>query len=109
MPFFKLLLYQFLISLLIVHSGCTSTQPEKHPLTLESTYTVRSGDTLYSIARRHGKTVEKIAELNQLKPPYPLYPGQVLTLTPVQKRCSECKRISPQYQKIIERASEIES
>lgn len=44
------------------------------------TYTVRSGDTLYGIARRFNTTVEKLIELNGLSNPDLIYPGQVLKL-----------------------------
>ncbi len=45
-------------------------------------YTVQRGDTLYSIARRFGTTVEELAELNGLSHPNRLRPGQVLRLAP---------------------------
>lgn len=43
-------------------------------------YTVRPGNTLYAIAQFFGTTVEAIAKKNGLKPPYTVYPGQVLEL-----------------------------
>jgi len=44
------------------------------------TYTVRSGDTLYSIAQRHGVTSSAIAELNGLRDRHKLSIGQRLRL-----------------------------
>jgi len=41
-------------------------------------YTVHSGDTLFSIAQKHGLTVEQVIAANQLLDPNQLYPGQVL-------------------------------
>jgi N-acetylmuramoyl-L-alanine amidase len=43
-------------------------------------YRVRKGDTLDTIARRHGTTVETIAELNKLKRAAPLYVDRKLLL-----------------------------
>ena len=43
-------------------------------------HTVAPGDTLYSIARRYGTTAESIANANKLAKPYPLVPGQRLTV-----------------------------
>jgi membrane-bound lytic murein transglycosylase D len=44
------------------------------------TYTVRSGDTLYSIAQRHGVTPSAIADLNGLRDRHKLSIGQRLRL-----------------------------
>jgi LysM repeat protein len=43
-------------------------------------YTVRSGDTLDSIARRHGTTPKSIAALNGLRNAHRIKPGQRLVL-----------------------------
>jgi LysM repeat protein len=44
------------------------------------TYVVQPGDTLYSIAKRYGTTVETLAALNGLAPPYPIKVGQTLII-----------------------------
>jgi len=51
-------------------------------------YTVLPGDTLFSIARRHGVSVESLARLNQIDDPSQLRAGQVLQLSgePVASR-----------------------
>lgn len=41
-------------------------------------YTVRRGDTLYSVAWQHGLTVPALARLNSLESPWTIYPGQAL-------------------------------
>jgi len=46
------------------------------------TYTVQPGDTLYSIARRFDTTVETLAALNGIAPPYAIEVGQVLNVAP---------------------------
>jgi len=48
----------------------------------QETYVVQPGDTLYSIARRHGTTVDALAALNQIGPPYAISVGQVLVVGP---------------------------
>ena len=45
-------------------------------------YEVRSGDTLYEIAKKHGTTVEALVKLNQIKDKKQIYPGQKLLLPP---------------------------
>ncbi len=42
--------------------------------------TVRSGDTVYGIARRHRVSPQAVIDANGLMPPYTLWPGQVLRL-----------------------------
>jgi LysM repeat protein len=49
--------------------------------TTTTTYTVRRGDTLYSIARRYGTTVEAIAAANGIANPNCIRVGQVLTIS----------------------------
>lgn len=44
------------------------------------TYVVQPGDTLYSIAKRFGTTVETLAALNGLAPPYTIKVGQSLVI-----------------------------
>lgn len=45
-----------------------------------SEYTVRPGETLYSIAWRANSDVRQIAKLNNISPPYNIYPNQKLIL-----------------------------
>lgn len=51
------------------------------PPVSSGTYTVRTGDTLYSIATRHGVAVRELAKLNNIGSDYLIYPGQVLRLS----------------------------
>jgi len=46
-----------------------------------ASYTVAAGDTMYSIARRHGTSVEALARLNQMDDPTQLRVGQVLRVS----------------------------
>jgi len=45
-----------------------------------TTYVVQPGDTLYSIARRFGATVDALAAHNGLAPPYTIKVGQTLSI-----------------------------
>lgn len=46
---------------------------------------VREDDTLYSISRRHGVSVEQLVQLNQLKHPSKIQTGQTIFLKPLNK------------------------
>ena len=45
-------------------------------------HTVSSGETLYSISRRYGLTVEKIRQMNKLAEGAAIHPGQKLLVSP---------------------------
>lgn len=44
-------------------------------------YTVKRGDSLYSIARKYGTYVSNLIKFNYLYPPYIIYPNQQLVVT----------------------------
>jgi lipoprotein NlpD len=58
----------------------------------DSTYTVKSGDTLYSIAFRYGLDYRKVAAANGIGASYTIYPGQKIhldeTVSPAQSGAS---------------------
>ena len=58
-------------------NGNTTPSTPSLPET-SSTCTVKSGDTLSSIARKYNTTYQKLAELNGIKDPSKIYVGQVL-------------------------------
>ena len=47
-----------------------------------ATYRVTKGDTLYSIAFRHGKDFRDVARWNGIAAPYTIWPGQELVMQP---------------------------
>ncbi|XRD90791.1 peptidoglycan DD-metalloendopeptidase family protein [Dyella nitratireducens] len=59
-------------------SNSARPAPVQHEV---GTYTVVKGDTLYSIAFRNGTDFREVARLNNIPPPYTIWPGQVLKLS----------------------------
>lgn len=55
-----------------------TTAAPTQPTTVK--YTVKAGDTVYSIAKKYGTTVQKIAAANKLNKTYLIKVGQVLTI-----------------------------
>jgi murein DD-endopeptidase MepM/ murein hydrolase activator NlpD len=49
-------------------------------------YRVQPGDRLSTLARSHGLSVRRLAEVNQLEPPYVIYVGQVLHIPAAAER-----------------------
>jgi LysM repeat protein len=43
-------------------------------------YTVKPGDTLSGIAKKHQTTVKKLQQLNKIKDPDQIYPGQIIQI-----------------------------
>jgi len=50
--------------------------------TTERYYTVKYGDSLYTVAWRYGLDYKKVARWNRISAPYTIYPGQKLYLNP---------------------------
>ncbi|HTE43188.1 MAG TPA: peptidoglycan DD-metalloendopeptidase family protein [Steroidobacteraceae bacterium] len=63
------------IALLALLAACASDRP-----TRSGSYVVKRGDTLYSIAFRHGLDYREVARLNGIGRDYAIHPGQVLRL-----------------------------
>ena len=64
------------VAVVVAIAGCGT--PYRKPDS--RTYTVRSGDTVYSIAWRHGVDYRDLARWNKLPGDYRIYPGQELEL-----------------------------
>ena len=61
----------------------SAEQPESTPtpgVPAEGVYTVQAGDTLYSIARRHGVTVDELVAWNDIPDPRQIKPGQKIAI-----------------------------
>lgn len=88
-----------LLALLVALSGCYKTELPSHrsynkPSSSKSytTYTVRRGDTLYSIGKRFGIDHKLLARRNHIRWPYTIYVGQHLSLSRIAMK--------PQYMPI---------
>jgi len=70
--------------LVLVLSGCGSLRPapvyDSYGPAPAGYYRIRSGDTLYRIARRHKVSQRTLAQWNQLDPPYRIYAGSLLRI-----------------------------
>lgn len=87
-------IYPITLSCFILLQGCSSRTAPAPVINLsggqtikqqkihkwQSKYRVEKGDTLYSIAFRADKDFREVAQLNSIKAPYTIFPGQVLTL-----------------------------
>ena len=86
---FALTITSFFCVILIY--GCTQgiiapvqdkSSPSYSPLPLK--YEVGVGDTLYGIAFRYGFDYRELAQANEIKEPYTIFPGQVLSFNKVK-------------------------
>lgn len=62
-------------------TNCPSVEPPEPEKGQEIYYTVKRGDTLWSIANRYGTTVQQIVQKNNITNPNLIYPGQNLRIT----------------------------
>ena len=74
--------------------GQTSKPSSKH--SQPAIYTVKRGDSLYTIGFRYGLDYHTIASWNQIKKPYTIYPGQKLHLLAGQKPFSKPATVTTQ-------------
>jgi lipoprotein NlpD len=86
--------------MLAVVSGCNSRQAEKpYPsgralpdAKYGQIYTVKRGDTLYSIAWAIKKDFRTVAQWNVIRSPYRIYPGQKLRMYPPARKTTYSSR-----------------
>lgn len=62
------------------HTHAPVSDKSSHVQSRPGMYVVAPGDTLFSIAWRHGLKYEQLAEYNGIKPPYIIRPSQVIRL-----------------------------
>jgi lipoprotein NlpD len=78
-----------IVTLMLV-AACSST-----PTRGAATYTVKRGDTVYSIAWRHGLDYREVARWNGLGRDYLIHPGQVLYLVPSSRADRQVRQRPP--------------
>jgi lipoprotein NlpD len=66
--------------LAVTLAACSST-----PYSAGGSYTVKRGDTLYSISYRHGLDYRDVARWNGIGRDFTIYPGQVLRLSAIAR------------------------
>lgn len=124
MPFhcLALRLLSIAMALLLAACGTSRYEPIRNvyrsaaPVT-QGSYRVQPGDTLYSIAWRNNRDHLELATINGIKPPYRIYPGQIIyfnrtvatapTVTPTPSQ-SPPSRTSTRYKKPSNNAKPIQ-
>lgn len=88
-----------LLNLLII--GCSTTRnyapvrlPSGDLMKGEKYYTIKHGDTLFSIGFRYGKHYQQLSKWNNISPPYTLYVGQKIKLFKPSRKVSRRKYIN---------------
>ena len=105
------LVITWLMALVIGTSACSKqSNVQKHRIYSSNHYTIRPGDTLYAIAWRYGVDYKKLALWNGISPPYVIYPGQKLRVTPpavipLAKRPQRSTTSKPASAKTVRRAA----
>lgn len=89
-----------------VSSISTSKNTAKYPIKLSGKkYKVKKGDTLYSIAFAAGISAKELSTINNIKPPYIIYPGKWLNLVNKKPPIKVVKKnqVSKKWQKKLDR------
>lgn len=77
-------------------SSAAVTEAWRQPLASPTTYIVRRGDTLYSIAWNYGLDYRQVAATNKIVSPYHIHRGQKLYLKPAKQSVAKKASITPQ-------------
>ena len=92
------------LAALLVLAGCASkspapvsggSQPAAVAAPARDTYTVKSGDTLYSIAREHGMDYRELIAINRIENVSRIAPGAVLKIKPPATASSAVASTAP--------------
>ena len=61
-------------------TGCLKAELPRYGVDRNAVYTVRSGDSLYTIGKHYGLDHSRLARRNHIKAPYTIYVGQQLSI-----------------------------
>ena len=89
-----------------VSSISTSKNTAKYPIKLSGKkYKVKKGDTLYSIAFAAGMSAKELSKINNINPPYIIYPGKWLSLVNKKPSIKVVKKneVSKKWHKKLDR------
>ena len=89
---------QFTETILLDDLNEIPSMPDTEQPFEEITYVVKRGDTLFRIARQYGTTVGELAQINQIRNPNLIYPGQNI-LVPIQSNLEN--RVENQVEYIV--------
>lgn len=82
----------WMLIILLLSAGCTTTLPKKRDLTSSLQYIVKKNDTLYSVGIRSGHGYKRLAMWNNIAAPYKIYQGQKLKLFSGNSSVSRSKK-----------------
>ncbi|MEJ2266327.1 MAG: LysM peptidoglycan-binding domain-containing protein [Anaerolineales bacterium] len=71
----------FLMTLVLVLAGLGASPGSAAAADCDETYTVKKGEYLSLIARRYGVSWQTLAEINNIKSPWVIYPGEKLCIS----------------------------
>ena len=93
--------FSVLCGVCLVLAGCTASRPPSYNLpsaddvVAGDSYTVGRNENVYAIAQKQGVKLRDIIALNELKPPFALRTGQVLTLPAKDKYAAPTPKAAP--------------
>lgn len=98
----------FVLAALLLLAGCASNSPapvsdrsgqpmstSPAPVAPKDTYTVKSGDTVRSIAREHNMDFRELIAMNNIESPDRIAPGKVLKIKPPADQSSSVASTAP--------------
>ncbi len=99
-----------LVTIALLLASCASSTamaPVRTVTEKSKTHIVKKGDTIYSIAWRHGKDYKSLADANRIASPYTIYIGQRISIRGQKYRSSYARPSAKKTVKIKESAGRL--